>query len=91
MTTSVPAAPGGLVLRQLEDGVDRLLLGPVDEGAGVDDEDVGLGGVVGRQLMAGAWARPSITSESTRFLGQPSETRPIFIRRGPWQGPNRAL
>ena len=26
------------------------------------------------------WASPSITSESTRFLGQPSETIPIFIR-----------
>jgi hypothetical protein len=26
------------------------------------------------------WAKPSITSESTRFLGQPSETIPIFMR-----------
>src|SRR5688500_7838893 len=25
------------------------------------------------------WASPSITSESTRFLGQPRETRPIFF------------
>src|SRR5262249_24218370 len=26
-----------------------------------------------------SWARPSMTFESTRFLGQPRETRPIFI------------
>src|SRR5580693_7451133 len=26
-------------------------------------------------------ARPSITSESTRFFGQPSEMRPIFMKR----------
>src|SRR5689334_19018734 len=26
------------------------------------------------------WASPSITSESTRFLGQPSDTIPIFMR-----------
>ena len=40
-----------LVLRHLEDGVDRLLLGRVDERAGVDDEHVGVGGVL-RQLVA---------------------------------------
>src|SRR5687768_16075867 len=27
------------------------------------------------------WASPSITSESTRFLGQPSDTMPIFFIR----------
>jgi hypothetical protein len=33
------------VLRHFEDGVDRFLLRVVDEGAGVDDDDVGVGGV----------------------------------------------
>ncbi len=41
---------GLLVLRHLEDGVDRLLLRLVDERAGVDDEHVGVGGIAG-QLM----------------------------------------
>ena len=37
----------------LEDGVDGLLLGGVDEGAGVDDEDFGVFGV-GGEARAGA-------------------------------------
>ena len=37
----------------LEDGVDGFLLGGVDEGAGVDDEDVGLVDVSG-EARAGA-------------------------------------
>jgi hypothetical protein len=41
------------VLGQLENRVDRLLLGPVDEGAGVDDQHVRLRRVLG-QLVAGA-------------------------------------
>ncbi len=41
------AAVGLLVLDHLEDGVDGLLLGGVDEGAGVDDDDLGVGGVGG--------------------------------------------
>jgi hypothetical protein len=45
------------VLGHLEDGVDRLLLRLVDERAGVDDEDVGGGGVAG-QLVAGALRQP---------------------------------
>ena len=44
---------GGLVARHLENGVDRLLLGGVDEAAGVDDEDFGLFGM-GGQARAGA-------------------------------------
>ena len=47
------AAAVGLVLGQLEDRVDRFLLGPVDERAGVDHQHVGLGRVLG-QLVAGA-------------------------------------
>ena len=35
----------GLVAGHLENGVDRFLLGCVDEGAGVDDEDLGLFGM----------------------------------------------
>ena len=34
--------------RHLENRVDRLLLGVVDEGAGVHDEDVGRGRIVGQ-------------------------------------------
>ena len=41
-----------LVLDHLEDGVDGLLLGGVDEAAGVDDEDFGVFGV-GGELAAG--------------------------------------
>ena len=44
-------AAGLLVLGHLEDGVDRFLLGGIDEAAGVDDEDVGIGGMR-RQLVA---------------------------------------
>ncbi len=47
------AAVGLLVLDHLEDGVDGLLLGGVDEAAGVDDEDLGVFGV-GGELAAGA-------------------------------------
>ena len=47
------AAVGDLVLHHLEDGVDGLLLGGVDEAAGVDDEDVGVFGA-GGELRAAA-------------------------------------
>ncbi len=47
------ASGGGLVLRHFEDGIDRFLFGGVDEGAGVDDDDVGIGGI-GGDLGAGA-------------------------------------
>ena len=40
-----------LVLGHFEDGVDRLLLGGIDEAAGVDDEHVGLIGMR-RELVA---------------------------------------
>jgi hypothetical protein len=49
--------PGGLEPRGLEDGVDRLLLGGVDEAAGVDQDDVG-GREVGRDHGAVAHERP---------------------------------
>ena len=65
----------GLVARHFEDGVDRLLLGGVDEGAGVDDEDFGVFGVAVRRAPARS-SRPIMTSESTRFLGQPREMNP---------------
>jgi hypothetical protein len=46
------------VLDHLEDGVDGLLLGGVDEAAGVDDEDLGVFGVRG-ELGAAGGAGPS--------------------------------
>ena len=46
------AAGGDLVLRHFEDGVDGLLLGGVDEAAGVDDDDVGVFGVGGERGAA---------------------------------------
>ena len=45
--------PLAAVLDHLEDGIDGLLLGGVDEGAGVDDQDFCVFGVVG-ELGAGA-------------------------------------
>ncbi len=68
-----------LVLHHLEDGVDRLLFGGVDEAAGVDDDDLSVfgSGVSSAPLW---WSMPIMTSESTRFLGQPSETKPTFGR-----------
>ena len=47
------AAARGLVAGHFQNGVDGLLLGGVDEGAGVDDEDFGLFGMSG-QARAGA-------------------------------------
>jgi len=38
---------GGFVAGHFQDGVDGLLLGGVDEGAGVDDEDFGVFGAGG--------------------------------------------
>jgi hypothetical protein len=50
------------------------LLGLADEAARVDDDDLGLLGR-GDDLVAAPVAWPSMTSVSTRFLGQPSETK----------------
>ena len=61
------AAGGG----ELEDGVDRLLAGGLDEGAGVDHHQVG---VLGRRRPARsrrARRVPASLSESTWFFGQP--------------------
>ena len=45
---SRPGAPRrGAVSARLQDGLDRLLAGRLDEGAGVDDDEVGLVGVTG--------------------------------------------
>jgi hypothetical protein len=57
-----PAPAIFFVLRHLEDGVDRLLLCLVDEGAGVHDEHVRVSGVA-RQLVAG------IPSKAEHHLG----------------------
>jgi hypothetical protein len=45
------------VRRQLQHGVDRLLLGSIDEAAGIDDQEVGGGGTVGGDVPAGAQQR----------------------------------
>ncbi len=50
-----PAAGGLLPGGHLQNRVDRLLLGAVDEGAGVHDDDVGAVGV-GRDLVAGLFS-----------------------------------
>ena len=62
MTISRRHAPVFLCSRHLEDGVDRFLLGLVDERAGVDDEHVGVGGIAG-QLM------PRLLGEPEHHLG----------------------
>ena len=46
-----------LVLGHLQDRVDRFLLGVVDEGAGVHDDDVGIRGVR-RELVPGLLREP---------------------------------
>ena len=48
-----------LVLDHLEDGVDGLLLGGVDEAAGVDDEDFGVFGAGGELGCRCGGAGPS--------------------------------
>ena len=43
---ALASIPGFPQLGRLQDGIDAFLLSRVDEGAGVDDEHIGLGGVV---------------------------------------------
>jgi len=45
---------GPLLLAQLQQSVDRLLLGDVDEAAGVHDNDVGVGGAIHRHMADAA-------------------------------------
>ena len=74
-----PLAAACLAGRHLEDGVDRLPAGILDEAAGVDDGVSAEVGVAG-DLVALARSSPSITSLSTRFFAQPREiipTRPL--------------
>ena len=49
--------PSLLQLGELEDGIDRFLARPVDEGAGVDDQALGALGLLG-DLVAGAGEHP---------------------------------
>ena len=53
---------GGFVAGHFEDGVDGFLLGGVDEGAGVDDEDLGL-------LRMGGEARAGAVEQAHHDLG----------------------
>ena len=57
-----PALAGLLVLRHLQDGVDRFLLGLVDERARVDDEHIGFVGVTGKLMSC-------LLSEAQHHLG----------------------
>ena len=63
--------PGLAPVGQREDRVDRLLAGLLDEGARVDDDDIGVGGRVGRNQPVGQ-QDPVSLSESTWFFGQPN-------------------
>ena len=67
-----------LVPGHLEDGVDRLLLGRVDEGAGVDDQDVGGFGVAD-DARAGVVEQAHHDFAVDEVFGQPSETKPTLL------------
>ena len=43
----LPSLPPGLDLGELEDGLDALLLRGTDERAGIDDQDIGVFGILG--------------------------------------------
>jgi len=72
-TTDAVDLPRLLPAHLLEDRVDRLLLGGVDEAARVTTTTRELA-VFDREPLAGEV--PSMTSVSTRFFGHPSETIP---------------
>jgi hypothetical protein len=57
-----------------EQRVDRVLLGALDEAAGVDDDDVGALLLVD-ELQPAPSRRPASSSESTSLRAQPSVTR----------------
>ena len=68
-----------LLARHLEDRVDGLLLGPVDERAGVDDDHVRLPGV-GHELVAGALEPPEHHLAVDEVLGAPeADTMPTVL------------
>ena len=66
-----------LVLRHLEDGVDRLLLGRIDERAGIHHEDVGVGRVV-RQLVARLLRQPEHHLGIDEVFGTPQRDQSDF-------------
>ena len=51
------ASAGLPAFRHLQDGVNRFLLGAVDEGTGVDDDDVRVSGVGGNRV-SGSFGQP---------------------------------
>ena len=67
-----------LVLAGHQDILDSFGFGGLDEAAGVDDDNVSLGGVShgGVAVLDEAWQN---TSASTWFFGQPREIMAIFI------------
>jgi len=70
-----------LVLDHLEDGVDGLLLGGVDEGAGVDDDDFGVFGA-GCEVGAVVVEQAHHDFGVDEVFGQPRETKPTLGRVG---------
>ncbi len=70
------------VVGQRQDGVDRLLAGLVDERAGVDDHDVGGGGVVGLGEPVGDQAAVELVRVDL-VLGAAERLHPVgAIRHG---------
>ena len=60
--------------RRPQQGVDGVLLGRLDEAAGVDQHGVGVGGVVDERPSRPASSRPASSSESTSLRAQPRVT-----------------
>ena len=60
----------------------ELLFRALAHAAGVDDDDVGVGGVVGR-LEAGLFEQPAIRSESWTFIWQPNVSIRYFRAMSP--------
>ena len=77
-----PARAVLLVLRKLENGVDRLLLRGIDERACVDDEDVG-GRRVTRQLVSRIAREPQHHLGIDKVLGTTKRNKAYFHVTGP--------
>ena len=70
-----------LEVGRLEERVDGVLLGLLDEAARVDDRDIGLGRVVD-QPPPSARSRPASSSESTSLRVHPRVTRATLLSDG---------
>ena len=65
------------MLGQLQNGVNRFLLGGIDERAGVDHEDAGAGGIMG-QLVSGFAREPQHYLGIDKVLGAPERNKAYF-------------